>query len=86
MLCLISRSISITQLMPRSFMASESWMCCDLNSPCFTNSTLTSKRTIAIAIINTDMSRVSIIFCNFAVEIRCKGTNKRAIYQKLNQK
>jgi hypothetical protein len=32
----------------------------------FTNSTLIRKKAMPIAIINVDMSRVSIIFCTFA--------------------
>jgi len=47
-------------------MAWESWICWDLNVPPFTKSTLTRKNTIAIAIINVDMSRVSIILFIFA--------------------
>jgi len=49
-------------------MASESWICCEENFPSFLKNSFMQKKAIPIAIINALMSRVSIIFCNFALQ------------------
>ena len=47
-------------------MASLSWMCIDEKLPFLFSSTFTLNKAMAIAIINTVKSNVSIIFPNFA--------------------
>ncbi len=46
---LISRSWSMTQWMPRSRIASLSWICCEENVPFFRPSTFTNSRAIPTA-------------------------------------
>jgi hypothetical protein len=57
----ISRSWSMTQWMPRSFMALLSWICCDEKEPFLRKSTFTSKKAMPIAIINALDSSIFVI-------------------------
>ena len=54
----ISRSWSITQWMPRSFIALLSWICCDEKLPFLRKTSFTQKNNMPIAIINVVNSRV----------------------------
>lgn len=57
----ISLSSSMTQCMPRSLIALESWMCMEENLPFLQSKTFTESSATDIAIINTVRSSVSVI-------------------------
>ena len=73
--------------MPLSRMASESWICCEEKRPSFRKITFTHKKAIEIAIINVEMSNISIIFCNFAaakISNNSRNTQKNKLIMNKN--